>query len=295
MHRLALALAYALTALAVVAVGPAPAAADPALTVKTYVAGAEGFHATSTIILGEKQAVLIDAQLTKSDAHRVVAEILDSKRELAAVYITHPHPDHFFGLEVIKQAFPKAKLYAAPVVLADMKKTAPAREKAWKPTYGANLAKPVYPTAYKDTTIDLEGQAIDLVALEAGESTSGVLVHVPSIKTVIAGDVVFAGVHPWLAEADAARRASWLKNLEKIKALSPTTIIAGHKAPSVKDDSIAAVDFTAQYIKDYEKAVGEAKSADELKKKMLANKAYKDLALAPILDFAVAASFPAEK
>jgi glyoxylase-like metal-dependent hydrolase (beta-lactamase superfamily II) len=242
--------------------------------------------------MGEKQAVLIDAQFTKSEAHRLVARLLETKRELAAVYITHPHPDHFFGLEVIKQAFPKAKIYAAPVVLADMKKSAPAREKTWKPIYGANLAKPVYPQSYKKNTIDLEGQSIELIPLEPGESSSGVMVHIPSIKTVVAGDVVYNGVHPWLAEADADRRQTWLKNLEKIKALSPTTVIAGHKSPDAKGDTIAAVEFTIQYVKDFDKAVGESKSADDLKRKILGNTKYKDLKLSPILDFAADAMFP---
>lgn len=282
---------FAVSLVAVLALADT-ARADATLTVEPYVAGAEGFHVVSALILGEKQAVLIDAQFTKSEAHRLVARLLETKRDLAAVYITHPHPDHYFGLEVIKQAFPKAKIYAAPVVVTDMKKSAPAREKMWKPMYGNNLGKPTYPTAYKKTTIALEGQSIELIALEPGESTSAVLVHVPSIRTVIAGDVVYNGIHPWLAEADAPRRQTWLKNLEKIKSLAPTTVIPGHRSPDAKDNSIAAVDFTAAYIKDFDKAVTESKTADELKKKILANPKYKDLKLAPILDFAAGAAFP---
>jgi glyoxylase-like metal-dependent hydrolase (beta-lactamase superfamily II) len=262
------------------------------VTVEPFVAGPDGFHVVSALILGDTQAVLVDAQFTKSEAHRVVARLLESRRELTTVYITHAHPDHFFGLEVIKQAFPRAKILAAPVVVTEMKKTAPGKDKTYRPMYGANLGKPTYPVAYKKNTIDLDGQTIDLIPLEPGESAAAVLVHVPAVKTVIAGDVVFNNVHPWLAETDAARRAGWLKNLEKIKSLSPTTVIAGHRTPDAKDTP-AAVDFTAAYVADFDKAVAETRSADELKKKVLANAKYKSLALPVILDLAAGAAFPA--
>jgi glyoxylase-like metal-dependent hydrolase (beta-lactamase superfamily II) len=273
------------------------ARADTALTVETYAAGPDGMHATSSLILGATEAILVDAQLTRSEAHRVVAVLLDSKRRLTAVYITHPHPDHYFGLEVIKQAFPKAKLLAAPVVVADIKKTAAAAEKALRPRYGDNLGKPVYPTPYKQTTLDLEGETIELIALEPGESSSGVVVHVPSIKTVIAGDVVSAGVHPWLAEADAEERASWRKNLDRIKALSPTTVIPGHRAPAAATDTTGsgAVEFTLGYLTDFDAAAAAATTAAELEAKILANPKYKDLALPASLGRAAAAAVAVKK
>jgi glyoxylase-like metal-dependent hydrolase (beta-lactamase superfamily II) len=276
---------------ALAAVAPDPARAE--LTLDTFVAGPDAFHVTSTIILGQKDAVLIDAQFTASEAHRLVAKILESKRTLKIVYITHGHPDHFFGLAVIKQAFPKARIYAAPTVVKEMRAIANARFKLFKPMYGDNMLKPIFPSAYKQAKIDLEGQAIDLVSMEPGESASAVIVHVPSAKAVIAGDIVYNGVHPWMAETTAERRAGWIRNLDKIEALAPSLVIAGHRAPNVKGDAIASVDFTAAYVKDYDKAVAESKTGDELKKKVMTNPKYKDLALPMIVDFAVQAAFPA--
>ena len=261
------------------------------LTVEQHVAGAEGYHAVSALILGEKEAIIIDAQLTRSEAHRLVARVLESKRTLRAVYITHAHPDHCFGLEVLKQAFPKARLYAAPVVVAEIKKAARQRTKFWTPLLGENLPKATFPTPYKQGTLKLEGQTLELIPLEPGESLAAVMVHVPSIKTVIAGDVVFQGVHPWMAETDAARRAGWLKNLEKIKSLAPTTVIPGHRNPDIKDPA-GGIELTASYIRDYDKAVAEAKNMGELKQKMLGEPKYKDLRVAEFLDYSAEAAFP---
>src|SRR5215470_8716805 len=106
--------------------------ADPKpLTVSVYTASPGGFLVDSTLVTGEKDAILVDAQFTLADAHRLIGMILDSKKNLTTVYITHWHPDHYFGLAAIKQAFPNAKLVALPAAVAEIKKTWQAKVKQW--------------------------------------------------------------------------------------------------------------------------------------------------------------------
>src|SRR5271163_2174372 len=88
--------------LAVVAI--ATASAQPKLQLKVHTgAGVNGYDVNSTMISGEKDMLVIDPQFTLSEAHRLAAEILESKKNLTTIYITHPHPDHLFGLAVLKQ------------------------------------------------------------------------------------------------------------------------------------------------------------------------------------------------
>lgn len=265
------------------------AVAETKLTTTVYTATPNGFLVTSTLIAGEKEAILIDAQFTLADAHRVVGQILDSKKTLTTVYVTHGHPDHYFGLEVIKQAFPKVKIVALDKPLSEIKKTAAAKVKQWGPVYGAQItAKPLTPAAQKAATLTLEGQTIELRGPMQGDTGDSTYVWIPSTKTVIAGDIVFAGVHVWTAETNADQRKAWIKTLDEIAALAPTTVVPGHQDPKAKND-LSAVKATKDYLIAFDAAVASSKSADEVEQKMKAK--YKDLQLDVILHFGAGAQF----
>ena len=122
--------------------------AETKLTATVFTSSPGGFLVNSTLVAGEKEAVLIDAQFTLADAHRLIATVLESKKTLTTVYVTHGHPDHYFGLVAIKQAFPKAKLVAHPAAVAEIKKTWQAKVKQWGPMYGALVPQePAIPAA----------------------------------------------------------------------------------------------------------------------------------------------------
>lgn len=263
------------------------------LKVDVVTASPEGFLVTSTLVSGENDAILVDAQFTLADAHRVVAKVLESKKNLKTIVVTHAHPDHFFGLEVLKQAFPKVEVVASAAVLKEMKDITPGKHAYWKPVYTTNLAnEPQYPKATSAESLDLDGQKLELIALPAGESEAATVVWIPSIRTAIVGDLAYNNVHVWLAEADADRRAAWLANLAKVKALGPTTVVAGHETPEAKRTA-KVLDDTTAYIKDFEVALAAAKDAADLQAKM--TKKHPKKALPIILDIAAKAALPGPK
>lgn len=255
--------------LASMAATTATATADTKLTTTVYTASPTGFLVTSTIIAGDKDAVLVDAQFSLADAHRLVATLLESKKNLTTIYITHFHPDHYFGLGVIKQAFPKAKLVTTPRSLAEIKKTWKAKTRQWGPMYGALVpAAPQLPVALAGNTITLEGETLEIHAAQ-GDSTDNTYVWIPSTRTLIAGDIVYAGVHPWTAETTAASRKAWLATLDQIAALRPETVIAGHKDPKAKDDA-SAIAQTRSYLQLFDAAVASSKTSAEVQQKVKA-------------------------
>jgi glyoxylase-like metal-dependent hydrolase (beta-lactamase superfamily II) len=285
------------TVLAAAAVGAAtlaaPAAhAEPKLTATVFTGSPAGFLVDSTLIAGDKDAILIDAQFDLADAHRLVAMILESKKHLTTVYITHFHPDHYFGLTVIQQAFPKAKLVALPAAVDEIKKTWQDKVKQWGPLYGDLVtSQPVLPTALAGTTLTLEGQTLEVHGGVQGDSEDNSYVWIPSIKTVVAGDIIYRGVHAWTRETGVAQRKAWRKTLAALAALKPTTVIAGHKDPKLPDDA-GAIDATRAYLDTFDAAVASSKTSAEVQTKVKAK--YPTAQLAVILQFGADAQFAAK-
>ena len=78
----------------------AATAAQSKFTLKVHTGkGQIGYDVNSTMIIGERDMLLIDPQFSLREAHKLAAEILETKKHLATVYSTHPHPDHLFGPE----------------------------------------------------------------------------------------------------------------------------------------------------------------------------------------------------
>jgi glyoxylase-like metal-dependent hydrolase (beta-lactamase superfamily II) len=261
------------------------------LKVTPIVGTPQGFFVTSTLVTGEKEAVLIDAAFTLADAHRVAAAVLDSGKTLTTVYVTHAHPDHYFGLTALKAAFPNAKLVAKADTIADINKTSKPKLEQWKPMYGANLTDaPVVPEPLSGDTITLEGEKLQVTGGVQGDDGHNSFVWIPSIKAVIGGDTLYNGVHVWTAETKAPSRKAWLLTLDKIEKLKPEIVVAGHKTPDARDD-VSAISFTRDYLKAFDAAVTGSKTAAEVQEKLKAK--YPNAALDIIAKIGSEAQFAA--
>ena len=259
-------------------------AEEPSIKVLSHTASEASFLVNSHLIVGSKDAILVDAQFTKSEAHKVVELIQSQKKNLKTIFITHGHPDHYFGLEVLKEAFPKAQILARAQVVKAIDQGFGPKQQYWKPIYKDEIAnKKVLPQAFAGASLSLDGQRIRLIDLEAGESEASTALFIESGKTLIAGDAVYSKVHLWLAEG---RSEGWLKNIKTLKALSPSRVLPGHGAEGGPE----LLSRNEQYILDYEKAAASSKTQEELVGQMKA--LYPSEALPVILEIAAGAKKP---
>jgi glyoxylase-like metal-dependent hydrolase (beta-lactamase superfamily II) len=204
----------------------APVTAQSPLVLHVITASPQGFLVNSTLVTGAHDAVLIDAAFTVPDARKIVDSVRASGKTLTTVYVTHGHPDHYFGLEVIREAFPNARFVALPATVAAIQQTWKAKVDQWKPLYKeAITSTPVLPGALEGNAITLEGQTLEIVGPVQGDDAENSYVWIPSLRAVVTGDIVYSGVFVWTAETDPAARTRWAATLDRLAALNPAVVV----------------------------------------------------------------------
>lgn len=265
---------------------------NEALSIDVFISAESTFNVTSTLVTGGGSAVLVDAQLTLSQGRRLAEWVADRTPSLSAIVVTHQHPDHYLGAPAVLDRFPGTPVYATAPVAKGIAGTQGAYS-AWTGMYGDDVTtSPVLPTALDPARLTLGGQELLLVPFQQGDCTDETVVHIPSARTAIAGDLVYNGTHVGTAETDSDKRAAWRAGLDGIAALGVDTIIAGHKVPGRSDAAADQLEFTRRYLADFDAALSGAPDAATLIDRVSA--AYESLALVPLLQMGASGQFPAE-
>lgn len=220
------------------------------LATKTFFSDEKGFNVASVIVMGKKECVLLDCQWTLSNAHRVIAEILETGLELKAIFATHGHPDHYWGMGPISEAFPKAKCYMLPEDVDIYNDQYQPKLDEWIPIIGENnlcrkQCERLEPL--NENFIELEGERIEIIPHIMGDLKWNSIVWIPSIKTVYGSDVLFNEAHPFTCEVTAAERLQWIADIERIEAMGPEVAIPGHQRPGCLLDT-SCLKYTKDYL-----------------------------------------------
>jgi glyoxylase-like metal-dependent hydrolase (beta-lactamase superfamily II) len=219
------------------------------LATKVFFSDEEGFAVASVIVTGKTDAILIDAQWTLSSAHRVIAEILETGRDLKTIYLTHAHPDHYFGAGVIAQAFPKARVVAVPSEAKIMNEQFFGKMEIWESVIGAhNVCRTSVTVEPLETGyLELEGERLEIIPDVMGDMRYNTMVWIPSIRTLCASDVLFNQSHPFTCELTAEERKQWIADIDKIDKMGAAVIIPGHQKPGMQFDK-SSLAFTRAYL-----------------------------------------------
>jgi glyoxylase-like metal-dependent hydrolase (beta-lactamase superfamily II) len=226
---------------------------------------------TTTLIYGEREALLVDTFLSDAQTAELADWISASGKRLSTIYITHGHPDHFFGLKLLCDRFPSARALALPQVVESMRRTlAPDSIENWRRRFPGQIPDRLKTAeTFDGGTFSLEGDTIVAVDIGHTDTDHTTCLHVPSIGLVIAGDAIYNGTHPYLVESGENGLKDWLAAIDKIEGLNPRAVVVGH-GPLDPDNSPRHIQETRRYIRDFIRLKDETATAHELYDRMLA-------------------------
>ncbi|WP_431611949.1 MoaF-related domain-containing protein [Chryseobacterium sp. 'Rf worker isolate 10'] len=229
------------------------------LKVKVYNPGTKAiFPITSTIIYGDKDAILVDAQFQKQYAEQLVKEIKATGKNLKTVFISHSDPDFYFGLDVIKKAFPNAKIISTAQTAYLISASKDDKLSVWKPQLKADAPSEIIIPEAAVSIPDLEGNKIEI-----RQNPAHSFLWIPSIKTIAGGISVSVGSHLWMADTQNVKAIDqWIGQIDAMKALKPEQVIPSHFAEL--STSPQSLDFVKSYLENYKQAVTENKTSPSI-------------------------------
>jgi glyoxylase-like metal-dependent hydrolase (beta-lactamase superfamily II) len=221
---------------------------------------------TSTLIYGEHEAILVDAQFIKNDIDELGDVIEELGKTLTTIFITHGHPDHYFGIDLLAERFPGVRVVATAKVVADIIERGSQELATFSAWFGDNLVVPnSIPEPLEDDGLVLEGHRLQVIDMDQADISPSSALYVPQLNAVIAGDLVYNEIHQMLALTGPAEWERWAASVDAIAALRPRTVVAGHKRPDASDDEAESIlASTKDYILDFALIAETAASPEEI-------------------------------
>jgi glyoxylase-like metal-dependent hydrolase (beta-lactamase superfamily II) len=222
--------------------------------------------ATSTIVSGPTEAVLIDAQYLKEDVRDLGDLIERTGKTLTTIYVTHAHPDHYLGIGPLMERFPEAKCIALPHIVEEMRKNGEEFAEQFGQMFGdAVVTGDALPEPFDGDTFFVDGSPLKIIEVEQADISPTTIVHIPAIDTVVTGDAIYNEIHPMLGLSTADDWPNWLETVDIVENLKPRKIVAGHRRPDGDDYAVdRMIQQTRSYIKEFAAAYNVAKDAQDL-------------------------------
>ncbi len=246
-----------------------------------------GFNSSSVLLYGERDAILVDAAYLPSDTHRMVAELLLMGKNLTNIYVSHFHPDHYFGLRVLEHAFPRARVVALPSVVRDVVFTYAGEADVWAidryrpgldgtgaPMPAHEPFKTTTPMPMSEPRLELEGHEILVSDAWEGDSVNNSVVWVPSAGVLCAIDVAFHDCNLWPIESTVERRIRWRESIARLREFDARVVIPGHFdeeklriLEKAGEDACLSytgcIDWSLKYLDVYDEVYGTARNGAE--------------------------------
>jgi glyoxylase-like metal-dependent hydrolase (beta-lactamase superfamily II) len=223
--------------------------------VHTYTSPEDGLAVNTHLIELPNQLIAIDAQYGLPYAAEVVEYARSLGKPLTRLYISHEHPDHFFGAATFE-----APIYALAEVKAAIEAAGDAMAATNHASYGdfvpATATKPEH--AVEPGLEIVDGVRLEFRRAENVEAAAILTVALPDQGVIITQDLTYNQVHLFVADQ---RFDAWLAALAEYEQLPYETVLPGHGQPGGKEIYAQA----REYLSAAKRLVAEVTSAEQLK------------------------------
>jgi glyoxylase-like metal-dependent hydrolase (beta-lactamase superfamily II) len=237
---------------------------DGNLTFTIYRADERSLGAASTLISGDTEAVLVDAQLTVSHAAKVADMAARSGKRLAAIFVSNGDPECYLGLSVLKSRFPDVRILAAPGSIVRILQTSQERMAFWKDRLGDEISgELIVPEVLVTGSLEFDGYRFEVRGSDSGSERT--FVWQPELSLVFGGRTVTGtSFHPWIADASNLDEFDdWIETLDAISTLRPRKVIPGHG--TFADEVLpVTLSHTKNYLLAYRNELRRSLTADDL-------------------------------
>jgi glyoxylase-like metal-dependent hydrolase (beta-lactamase superfamily II) len=255
---------------------------DPTIKVVKEVGGVkihdfispEMFLSNATYIIeGPNELVIVDGQFVVPFAMGFRGYANSLGKPINRVYLSHEHPDHFFG---VSAAFGDVPVYALPETIEFLKANGEQIRKDRQAIFGPFVPESVVIPNHVATPGKevIDGITFEVVAVKDAEVPTQLAIKLPDLGVYITQDLLYSGNHLYIHKGIDG----WVSALEGLKASEYEVFLPGHGEPADKKEVQANID----YLKGATKIASESADAEAYKTALLA--AYPDRKAPAIID-----------
>lgn len=202
------------------------------LKIHTFISPRQALGDATHIIETKNQLVLIDAQLfiPYAKAFREYANSL--KKPIKYIFISHSHPDHYFGLSA---AFSDIPSFTYQSIQRNMIKDAPTTWKEMREQFGKEMIpdKIHYPAnVISPGKVTIDGLLYQFSLVREAEDEDQMVIRFPEVNAVIMQDLTYNGYHLYLGPYIE----HWISFLREFyETVGPNTLLlVGHGPPGFR-------------------------------------------------------------
>jgi glyoxylase-like metal-dependent hydrolase (beta-lactamase superfamily II) len=216
------------------------------------------FISNAGFVVTKDGVVVIDALGSPALAEELLAQIRRiTPLPVRHVILTHYHADHIYGLQAFRAAGATVIAQRAAGEYLNSE-TAAQRLKASREElfpWIDEKTRLVGADRWIDgpTTLSLGGVEFRLQPVGPSHTPEDLVVYVPSLRTLFAGDLVFRGRVPFVGQADSGH---WITALDTLLGYDIDTVVPGH-GPASKS-ARADLELTRDYLVHLRRTMGEA-------------------------------------